>query len=707
MNRLGLALAFLLPVLLTSDGRAQDTGLGDPLEPTPLLAAVAPQVIPPGNAALPGNNSITASLIEVQNQIDRSSQAAANPGGEPNTFDFYLEQYDHFHSPPYLFIIGLPLGQVLADPLCQATLWAALLLCLALAIAARFRPGVAGARDLDYFATLLLKLAALALLLAAPNLVYAAGMTIMNCGERFVRGLRSISARTPDGVTSRLADVLSHAGTFDLELMATRNRAIRNGLADRQGIFSKFTEDKLKVAAADYWACFFNQLAAAQQAAFANGQNYTPIPRAGQATTEDILSRVVGLYIGLALDSAAIDARPLGTVSFSLDWQYGPYAARRRSLTVDPLANRIQQTTREVYNALRQTASSPDGLTLRQALLQQYEKTIRAATANWVDVEYIDGFAQALSGIDPLVNVVRDIGSWTKRGSLGLSRSLRAPGLLSALNGFMTLGVDVLQFTLVPMLSFATCFCFRILLELNLLALLFLGPLWLLDPTARAFRNAVWTFGVCVVTLPCYQFFQLVLDLLFAALSNLITTGSLVFVAQPALLPEAMLTILFGLAVGYFVAVVLLAVKTPSLVNALLTGGGWAAQVLGVAARGLVISAMAAAAGFSAARSALGGGRLPSAPDLLTAGRSAGPGRSPPPVFSAGRRKVWLRAARETVRFGEHLLRNGGSPVASGLSYVKARKEKGNENRLVRHDLRRERNLDRRHQELLRVVKPR
>ncbi len=658
------------------------------LEPTVLLGAADPVVDPSSDTPLAGTDSIIAVTLQSEDTLDQAMAAIypGNANAPAGTMGFYTEQYTYFQSTPYLYILGLPLGRLLADGFFQQTLWAAVLIFLAIAIGSKLRVGAPRVTSLDFFAGLLLKLAISVLILSSPGLIYAAGMTIMNCGTALVKNLRTLSAQAPDGVSSRLEEVLRHTGTADIEMAATRDRAIRNGLADRQGIFTRYTDPVVKAAATDYWAAFFNRLAAAQRSAYPNSPAYTPIPSVDDAPVDDVIGQVITQYTALSLDSGYVDPQLTRTASFTMDWDFGDFAPVHASMNVDPLSDRIKQTTSQITAALTRTGADTQGLQDRAALLKQYERTVRSATSNWVDKEYLDPMAAAIEGEPRLANIVRDIGAWTKREAMGIARNRSLTGALDKWNAFMMGFVTLMQHTVVPVIGEVVCYCFRLGMELSILGLLISIPFWFFDGTAKAFTGAIWTVLMCIVTLPFWQFFQLLLDLLFAGLSTLLTTGSLaVWVAQPELIPDAIISVIFGLTLGYFLAVCLLLYKTPSMVRAFLAGGFWAGQLMATAATGVVAAGMVAVSGYHAMRVAsgrggflpgLGAGEVSGATRLERSAAGSLPLTAPvrqPPFLLRGRIR---RGIREGISMMSTIVENKGDLLSSTSSYIKARQRR-------------------------------
>jgi hypothetical protein len=654
-----------------------------PIENEPALTPLAPVVEPAAGTPLAGSNSVTAALthgealvasaLEAAYQAQTGSQAA----GVAGSFGYYIEQYRHFNSTPFLYVVGLPVGTLLETIYFKQTIWALAVLFVAASVASKMRS--ARGDFLDFYSNLMIKIMVGGMLLSQSELIYATTSVVMNSGALGVKTLAEAARKQADGAGKRIYEVLNYAGTSSIELREARDRGIRAGLVSRQAVFTLYAKDPaLDSAALDYWATFFNGLAVSQKANFPTLRNYDPLPRVGQSAMDDVRRKVVARYSDLTFDSANITSayslvNPAAATraSFTLNWEFGEHKSTRTQFSVRPLSNMIETYAGAVAEAYKKTDTSPKGQQQKIELLDQYEKGVRDATSTWIADEYLGNFNATMDGAGRLAGAFADLRTVAGRGALAATNAAKIDTWATWIAKGLGAGVSLLQTTLLPLIGTIAPFVLNLFLELSLLGLLIATPFWFFEGTQKAFTGALETMCACCLMLPFWHFFQLLLDLLFGTFTYLIANVALVGgtaaafsgVGLPAL-GVATAILVGALTIGYGIASIVLAFKTPSLVKAFLSGAGWVTGVLMTGAKGMIASAAVAGIGAVAAGSAAAG-------VSGMAGAGAGAGSTARSIASGA--TTAFRASRPAIRAmgraGLDVLVNDGNATPAITNY--------------------------------------
>jgi len=651
-----------------------------PIENPTDLAAFTPVVTPAGTAPLAGSNSVTATVSQAETSvataIDAAFAALTNQtidASAVGSFGYYMQRYAAFDSTPVMYIIGVPLGALLNTLFFKQTLWALALLFAAVSIASKMKG--ADASFLDFYASLSLKIFIGGILLTQPAFIYGSLMVIMNSGEESAKMLTRETKENTGGVAARVAAVLGHPISSSIEIRSARDRGIKTGLAMSQAVFTRYAHSpKLNEAATDYWSAFFNAQATAQ-AKYPSHRNYDPLPRVGQAALDNVLVKVVTSYTNLTFDSANISVNLKDPASFQLDWKYGDYSSSKHDFSVKPLGWLIESKTSEITKAIGLTDTTPTGQQQKIDLLAQYEKAIRDVTSNWIDTEYLGNFNAAMDQAGPLAEFFADLRTVSGRSALSAARVFSPTTWIDGFSSILSVGVTLAQNILLPLLGVLVPFVLNLLLELSLLGLLIATPFWFFAGTERAFKGALETLCACALMLPFWHFFQLLLDLLFAALTSLISTASLVYGARSmvlsggasaAALGDYTIIIVSGLTIGYIVASLNLAYKTPGIVKAFLGGAGWVTGLLMTVAQGAIASVAATTIGVSNAAPVMASGMQSAAG--TSAGGAAAARAAPTQSVDIPRRN--LRGALGSMgRYIGNLAASGGNPTEAYNAY--------------------------------------
>ena len=181
----------------------------------------------------------------------------------------------------------------------------------------------------------------------------------------------------------------------------------------------------------------------------------------------------------------------------------------------------------------------------------------------------------------------------------------------------------------------------RVLIEVELFALVLTMPLWILPATEGAFYGVLRSLVGLTIAVPAYQFIMLLVDSLMGLVLKYILFGPLALPGAGAAVGaagtahsvaaavaivgsggEIVILAMFCYLVAYLFLAVYAALRTPRLITAFLKGSGAAAMVLSTFATGLVSGAATALATASVAGGGIGAGAF---------GRSAGAAASRPP----------------------------------------------------------------------------
>ena len=664
------------------------------IEMTQPMEPVEPVVNPPEGAPMAGDPSITAAVVQAQDVLDKHLATTATANGSAstaanyanNSFSYYVAEYDDFQSTPYLFIMGLNLGKLLNDALFKFAMGSIMTAFVAIAISKKMTDGGGSP---EFYGNLILKVFTAGLLLAYPSHIYAAARTIMNVGSEVVASMKKVADESPGGVVSRMTEVAAQSGTRDLQTRALRDKAIKSGLAARQGVFTRFVSQPiLDEAGLDYWAYFFNQMAPAQAAAYSNAKSYTPIPRIGEAPVDEIRKQVLSRYVALTIDSASVSPGFTKSADFSVDWKFKDYALNKTEVSISPLSYSIQEITAATIAALNKTPSTAAGESARAELLSQYEKVVTQATANWIDSEYIDRLAVAMKGESRLWGIAKNIGTWTKRAGLSTAAALSPDSLADKVGSVLSIFTSVARTFVIPLISLVMCFCLRLLLELSLLGMLISIPFWFFDGTKKAFTGSVETLIATAIMVPFWQFFQMIMDLLFGALTSIVMLGAGVGAAAGGITAPTLVVLAIMMSLGYVVASLILAWKTPSLVKGFLAGGSWITSVVGaaltgVAAGGFMAVAAAAAIAAPVAAPLVGAGGAAASGSggagAATAGSgamAAGGGAAATSSLGSATASAFRRGVSGAANGLKHLAMNDFKPHSAAMSYAKERQKK-------------------------------
>jgi len=241
---------------------------------------------------------------------------------------------------------------------------------------------------------------------------------------------------------------------------------------------------------------------------------------------------------------------------------------------VNSLASAIATRTDPITQQLNRTDNSATGLSARNDLLAQYEQVVRETTGWWADKYMIDPFRSA-SYSPPqgggVLSSIYGLFQNIQQKFLGVLYKASVGGAIDMLTGIMNSVILFPTHFIIPILGVTMTFLLRLLLEMSLLGVILSGPLWLFEPTKKAFTGAIGTMVSCSVILPFWMFFQLLLDLIFAALRTILVLPNIMSLAA----------VEQGLAIMYLIATVYMAFKTPAMVKGFLTGGAWATTLLG------------------------------------------------------------------------------------------------------------------------------
>ena len=672
------------------------------IEFTEPMAPVTPVTSPPTGVPLAGDTTITAAVVQAQDLLDKQLQSTAEANGDGtsaglydnNSFNYYVAEYNDFQSTPYLYIMGLNLGKLLNDAFFKFALASAMAAFVAISISKKMTEGGSSGNP-DFYGTLSLKVFAAGLIFAYPSHIYAAARTVMNVGSEVVVAMQKVADDAPGGVISRMTEVASQSGTRDLEIRVLRDRAIRNGIASREGVMTRFVDrPELDEATLDYWAYFLNQFAPAQAAAYTNSKTYPRLPRVGEAPLEEIRRQVLARFSALTVDSGGVSPGFTKRADFSMDWEFKDYSVSRAAISISPLAYKIQVVTAATVAEIQKSPSTAAGQSARSELLSQYEQSVALATANWIDSEYLDRFAVAMKGESRLWGIVRDIGTWTKRAALSTGAALSPDTLADKVASSLSVFTSIVKTFIIPLISLIMCFCLRILLELSLLGVLVALPFWFFEGTKKAFTGAVETLVACSIMVPFWQFFQMIMDLLFSALTAIVMLGAGLTAVAGGVTAPTLAVLAVMMAVGYIIASGILAFKTPALVKGFLAGGSWITGVIGTALTGVAAGAFmtvaaaaaiaapaaagvvgAAGAGSAGAAGGAGASAAGGAAGSLAGGAaSAGAGSSSFGSYAATTLKRGMSGAGNALK---HLAMNDFKPMAATKSYAKERAQKG------------------------------
>ena len=634
----------------------------------PPIVAVPPEVVNTDFTSGSDSNTISGLATGAQADADASVQniianANINNGHNPpsqgdSTFNYYHDLYLYLGGTPYLWVCGVPLGNLLNDydPNAGAlapytgrfkmVVWAGILVTFAIRVSQMFKLG--GKGDPNEIATLLLKLAMAGIIYVSAPLIYAMSMSIMASGAWIGDALNQFSDSSAGaGPLSRMVALARTDTLLTPELADLRNKGIQQAVQDRAGIFTYFVATpEVDKPATDFWAYFLNQLAAARTYGNTYGisvftttvgantpgaRTYTPLPRllpdGADASTggpytdlETLRGLVVRRFLDLTLDSSNIPTSSSSTsgsadyTAMTLNWTFGNYTANHPSYTVTALSDDIQTATADIVTAIKATDGTDAGVQAKNALEDQFQQVVRQTTDTWIDGQMIDVFVSCMDQTDSFVGPLQSIASSFQRVGLSALNTLTPSTALDGITKVLSVGVYAVKKIVIPFIMKCGSFIFRLINEIALLGLLLALPFWFLDGTKKAFTGAAETLLTTALIIPFWQFFQFLFDAVYTAISAMIVGAGAPLVAGVAIatagsgLATMTLALAGVLAFGYFCGSIYLAFKVPGMVKGFLSGAGWVTGVLSAAAVGGVAAVAAAVVGGAAAGGAIAAG---------------------------------------------------------------------------------------------------
>lgn len=608
----------ILICLVSADVQAADTPPPKPPvdEPSEMTSPVAPVARSGGKDATAGDQSPSAYLFQAVDDINRDLLKMNSSGG---SFGEYLNSYKAHNSTPFLYIIGIPLGEILNSVYFKQLMGLIWVVFVGIGFSMKLKPGSA---DPTALAMMVFKVIAGGIVLGALPLIYAAAMTVQGMANTVTTSFREVYSESAKagGIASRIQAINTNSTTEVPDVRAARASGIRLGLIRREGIFTAFVDsDKvyLDEGVLDFLTCYYNAYGPAvlAQTTSSSKRTFTPLPRVDEADINVIREQLLDTYHATATISGLLPLSAAKPVSISLDWQFRNYKRRAQStIVVDSLAARINDVTKKITDEIAKTPASAEGSEARKKLLSQYESTTADATANWVDTEIIKHLNRAIEGESALWGVLRSTGTNLKRGALAVVEALKPAAISDKVVGWVTKATGFLRDIFMAPFVTVVVMGLRLILELALLGLVLVLPLWYLPGTARAFTGSIETIITTAVLLPFWQCLQFLMDLIFSLAAYFVVSANTVATVTGVLSISTALIIGACLALAQLLASLILLIKSPDILKRLLNGSGWITKFLG-----------SVAAGFAGA-AVVAGGAVMAAAAPAVAGAAAGSG---------------------------------------------------------------------------------
>lgn len=641
-----------------------------PAEPTPNSEPAQPMDPATPSVKVEGSGSVSAGGQNFTSFMTDAQESVYQMVGLPlesPTFGEHIDTYREFDSTPFLYQIGFPLGKILKSAYFSQLITFAWVLAMIIAASKNLN----GREGVDYYSKIILKAGVGALVLASPPYIYAAARTVQDAGYTLVRAITVNAQENPTGVAQRTVELLKSDPARDPEIKNIKLQAIKRGLDERAGIFTRYATDQRvedDLALLDFFATFFNEMGPAvldsTKAAFSGERHFNSIPRVGSADVSRIRQACITAYTDLAIESGKTASGVASKASFGVNWSYKENSWSE-NIIQDSLSVRIDSVTKPILDEVAKLPANSEGQEAREKLLKQYEIEVSAATSNWVDTDILAHLERGMKGNSTLARIGNEISTFFDRARLFVG-GISPTSFIDKVTGFVMKVCSVVRNAVIAPLVLVAIFLLNVILELSIMGLVASVPLWFIPGTAKAFTGSVETIITMSLILPFWQLMQLVLDLLLGFVATVLVAGGAAGVLTGTFAIQAGVGVIAAITMAQIVGSIILMIKAPKMLRGFLSGGSWVTSLLTATGAGIAASLVAAtSAALVAVAPALVGGAGAAAGVGGAGAGAAGAAGSTAAAGGAG-----AATTSGSSALGSFVSRNGGMMKRAGADML-------------------------------------
>lgn len=441
-----------------------------------------------------GGGSVFASLTDARTRSQQILQELLPSSHQPGTFQFFIHQYKSSNGGPYLKRVGIEAFEILDSGAARVLIYMGYMLCMMFAVFGVFQNARNGKGGLEQLSTIVIKCLAGGVLVSksAMALVYAMLMTIQSTATSVINYQSGQPTQSRiDQMIEKLRDQVGANGMNSVAVRAAKLDGINDAYMSTVGALTnaESVEDLQKIGIRfNEFVDWFN----------ANGKASIPLGKIDAET----------------LNASESSSEPLRTaIREALD----------RILSVPPhvltednpfaIGNRLKLIDDAHIPSINQLASTPDKQPQLNARILAYRDAIRNESQLWVRDVLVKPAIAPNSSVEDAKAAISKL--WDKV-SAGFTAATNAASALNPFTAFKEWFMTYLRKGIAWAFGTFLELIFGLVVEINLMVLVLVYPLWLWDKTAKAFTGAVNNVVMAVFYLPVFQFGVLLLDLMIA-----------------------------------------------------------------------------------------------------------------------------------------------------------------------------------------------
>jgi len=461
-------------------------------------ASAAPPPVEADDAGV-GGGSTFATLSDARTRSLKILQELFPSSLTPGSFEFFIHQYKASSGGPYLKRIGLDVFEVLDGDSARMLIYMGYTLCMMFAVFGVFHNARNGKAGIEQLATIVCKCLAGGVIVSksAMAILYAILMTIQGTATSVISYESGKPTKSAfELMIDKLRNQVSNNGMNSVTIRSAKLEGINDAYMSSVGALTnaESVDDLQKIGARfNEFADWFN---ATKKAAI-------PMEKIDADTLKspETMSEPLRTAIREALDRI-LAAPPHVTTDDS------PFA----------IGNRLKLIDDAHVPGINQIASTPDKQSQLNARILVYRESIRNDTQLWVRDVLVK---PAIAPNSTVEDATAAIGKLWDKVSAGVTAASNAASALNPFTAFKTWLMTYMRKGVAWAFGTVLELIFGLIVEINLMILVLMYPLWLWDKTAKAFTGAVNNVFVAVFYLPIFQFGVLLLDLVFAQLQTI------------------------------------------------------------------------------------------------------------------------------------------------------------------------------------------
>jgi hypothetical protein len=528
--------------------------------------ATSNQAADANSMKLLGGNTMTALLAADQQDITNELAASANidPGLiASHPMGTYQQLYGATGGGPTLQWLGVNLSSLTNNGSFTFLYWTVILVFGGLASGKAMMTLRRSNTDyIDQLAAFVLKLFAGVIIVANPSLIYAAAMTLR---DGFNQVANAMVSYVPQAVAN-----IQQTNLATMNLNYLKSKSIDEAIRERIGLTQSFENDTQRQAMGN----MLNSLATAvNQAA---GNDLVPIASSDEMANATVHERIMADQFTKAFRAIATMQSP---TSINVTLPDGSTAA------IQTLGAALNDPNSAIGQAQNTVATTPN-TQANQSAIQGATNTFGSKVMSLAKAGLDTALASVLPGAQAAL-WLPTAGKKVLEAAAGAATDFVRKAM-EAIIGIINIGLAYI-------IARGSNIVLNLLIELNVMLLVVVMPLWLLPTTSAAFTGAIRSIFNATLVMPTFQIAMFITDAVFSKVMNYVSVAATAGAISTVFIgPMALLAIMLGYIVAYVAVIVLILWKTPSMLHKMFTGAGVVSAFLGAQLTGMAAGIMTA-----------------------------------------------------------------------------------------------------------------